>query len=292
MLGSYAEAEDALQEALARAWQARESFRGDSSLRRWLYTIATNTCLNALTSRRARSLPELEGPASVDFGLPEPDPERFITLAADSRLFPDAEEQAETRESVTLAFVALLQRVPPRQRAALLMKDVLGWSAEEIAEALELSLPSVNSALHRAREAVKRSESRHEEPPPETLRGFVRAWEMRDLDTLVALLRDDVTLSMPPWPLWVQGAGRVVQFFRLPRFDTFWAPGVRLLVTRANGRPALAFYRRGENGVWAAHSVMVARFVDGRAAELTAFIGVSSPEQLDLPANLGGQVDG
>lgn len=286
MLGSYAEAEDALQEALERAWQARESFRGDASLRRWLYTIATNTCLNALAHRRARSLPELEGPASLDFGLPEPDPERFITPAADARLFPDAEEQAETRESVTLAFVALLQRVPPRQRAALLMKDVLGWSAEEIAEALELSVPAVNSALHRAREAVKRDEARHDEPPPETLRGFVRAWEMRDLDALVAMLRDDVTLSMPPWPLWLQGAARVVQFFRLPRFDVFWGPGVRLLLTRANGRPALAFYRRSESGLLTAHSLMIARFADGRAAELTAFIGVLPPQQLNLPATL------
>lgn len=150
LVGSHAEAEDLVQDALERAWRARDSYRGEAPVARWLFAIATNTCLNALARRRHRSLPQLDGdPAAGDAGFGDREPERYITPAPDARLFPDPEEVAESRETVALAFVALLQRVPPRQRAALLLKDVLGWSADEIAGALELSVALVNSALDR-----------------------------------------------------------------------------------------------------------------------------------------------
>jgi RNA polymerase sigma-70 factor (ECF subfamily) len=293
MVGSHAEAEDLVQDALERAWKARESYRGEAPLRRWLFTIATNTCLNALARRRRLSLPQLDrGPSAGDFVPGEVEPERYITPAPDARLFPGPEELSESRESVALAFIALLQRVPPKQRAALLMKDVLGWPAEEIAEALELSVASVNSALHRSRQAIAREDASTDEPPIETLQSFVRAWENRDLDGLVALLRDDVALAMPPNEMWFRGVDAVGRFFQSPRFMAFWSAGIRLLQTRANGLPAFAFYWRSEDGTYKQRSLMVARFVGGRAAELTVFVGSSYFPLFDLPLTLGRTVSG
>lgn len=287
MVGSHAEAEDLVQEALERAWKARESYRGDAPLKRWLFTITTNTCLNALVRRRRRRLPQLDcDPAEGDFTVGAQEPERFVTPAADARLYPDPEAQSESRETVALAFVALLQRLPPKQRAALLMKDVLGWSAEEIAEALGLSLPSLNSALHRSRQVIDRAGQPAEEPAPDTLRRFVHAWETRDLDALVALLRDDITLSMPPYALWFHGVDAVVGFLRSPRFAPFWAAGLHLVATRANGLPAFAIYRTPAEGPLLPHSILVARFTSGRAAELTVFLGASQMSLFDLPPTL------
>jgi RNA polymerase sigma-70 factor, ECF subfamily len=279
MLGSFAEAEDLVQDALERAWKARASYRGDAPIERWLFTIATNACLNALTRRRRRrSLPQLDGePAGTDFDLAfgQLEPSRFITPAADGRLFPDPAEASESRETIALAFLALLQRVPAKQRAALLMKDVLGWPADEIAGALGLSVSSVNSALNRGRKAVARPAPAAEEPPPATLHDFVRAWETRDLDGLVALLREDIVLAMPPYPLWFRGVEGVVRFFRSPRFSAFWSSGIRLALARANGLPAFAFHRTADDGTLAQHSIMLARFLDGRVAEMTVFVGPS-----------------
>lgn len=288
MVGSYAEAEDLVQDALERAWTARASYRGEAPLKRWLFTIATNACLNELARRRRRlSLPQLEGvPAGIDFTLGELEPGRFITPAPDARLFPDPEELSESRETVALAFIALLQRVPPKQRAVLLMKDVLGWPADDIAEALALSVASVNSALHRGRKAIARSEVATEEPSPATVRDFVRAWEARDLDGLVVLLRSDITLAMPPYAAWFSGVDGVVRFLRSPRFSAFWAAGVRLVQTRANGLPALAFYRLSDDGTLAQHSIMVVRFVAAKAAELTVFLGSPYFTVFDLPLTL------
>jgi RNA polymerase sigma-70 factor (ECF subfamily) len=288
MVGSYAEAEDLLQDALERAYRARASYRGEAPLKRWLFTIATHTCLNALARRRRLALPQLESePASGDSAIGELEPRRFITPAPDARLFADPEEQQESRETVALAFVALLQRVPPKQRAALLMKDVLGWSADEIAEALGLSLASVNSALHRGRNAVTREKGTTEEPSPETLRSFVRAWETRDLEGLVALLHEDIVLAMPPYAAWFHGVDAVVSFLESPRFSTWWAAGVRLLETRANGLPALAFYGRSQDGTLARRSIMLVRFAAERAAEMTVFVGSDYFSPFDLPLTPG-----
>lgn len=287
MMGSYAEAEDLLQDALERAWSARESYRGDAPVEHWLFKIATNVCLNALARRRRLSLPQLEGePWGTDFTARELEPERWVGPAPDARLFPGPEALAESRETVALAFIALLQGLPPKQRAALLLKDVLGWSAEEIAEALALSVSSVNSALHRSRQAVAREEPSPEEPPPKTLREFIRAWESRDLDGLVALLRNDVVLSMPPYRMWFRGLDSVVAFFRSPRFSVLWSSGVRLVETRANGLPAFVFYRRTDAGDWAQHTVMLSRFSGGRAAEMTVYVGRGYFPFFDLPLTL------
>lgn len=285
-MGAFGEAEDMVQDTLARAWEARDDFQGTAPVERWLYTIATNTCLNALARRRRRELPQLEGPAAGDgYRLGEDDPARFITPAPDRRMFPDPADATETRETVSLAFVALLQRVPPRQRAALLMKDVLGWAAEEIAAALGLTLASVNSALLRGRKAVARAAAPADEPPPETVRDFVRAWETRDLDALVTLLRNDVVLAMPPHPIWFQGADAVAGFFSTGRFRTFWSSVGHVTPTRANGLPAFAFYRAPDDrGPLDRHSIMVARFVAGRTAEMTVFIGVDYFAGFDLSA--------
>lgn len=274
MLGSLADAEDTVQDALERAWKARESYRGDAPVAHWLFTIATNACLNALARRRRLSLPQLDGaPAGKDFTIGETEAERFITPASDAQLFPDPEAATESRETIALAFVALLQRVPPRQRAVLLMKDVLGWSADEIATGLGLSTASVNSALNRGRKALEYRAAPSDEPAPAVVNHFVRAWESRDLDGLVALLRADVVLGMPPYPLWFRGVDGVAGFFRSPGFSSFWSAGLTLGVTRANGLPAFLFHRLQPDGSRRRHSVMVARFVDGKVAEMTVFVG-------------------
>jgi RNA polymerase sigma-70 factor (ECF subfamily) len=273
MLGAWAEAEDVTQDALLRAWNARAELRDEAAVERWLFSIATNGCLNVLAGRRRRALPQLEGPpADDDSGLGETEAERWVTPAADAALFPDAAAPLEQRETVALAWIALVQRVPPRQRAALLLKDVLGWSAEDIARALELSVPAVNSALHRAREAVARTEPRADEPTPAALARFLRAWEQRDLDALVALFRHDVTLAMPPHAIWFQGVDALGRFFRSPRFSRFWQGVGRVVATRANGLPALAFFRWHE-GALVPHSVMVVRFAGEQVAAMSVFIG-------------------
>lgn len=282
MLGSFADADDVVQETLERAWNARAEYRGTAPIQRWLYAIATNTCLNALARRRRRALPQLESsPAADDSALGETEADRWLTPAADHQLFPDPAELAESRETVTLAFVALLQRLSPRQRAVLLLKDVLGWPADEIATALGLSVSAVNSALHRGRETITFEKQPADEPSPEILSAFVRAWETRDLDALVQLLRSDVTLAMPPYAAWFQGAETVLRFFGSARLGAFWARLARVEVTRANGLPALAFFRSLE-GVALPHSIMVTRFQGSHVAEMTVFIGPTHFEGFDL----------
>lgn len=269
LAGRFDEAEDLVQQTLERAWRARDSFRGDAPMERWLFTIATNTCLNALERRRHLTMPQLEvAPSGVDFTLVEGEASSFISPAPDALLFPGVDEQLERRETVALAFIAVLQRVPPRQRAAVLLKDVLGWSAEEISEALELTVSSVNSALHRGRDALSMVKLHHDEPAPQTLERFLQAWHTHDLDALVALLRRDVELAMPPWAMWFRGVEAVRAFFTSPRFETFWDGGVQLVPTRANGSPAFVFSRAG-----ALHSVMVLRFVDDAVASMDVFVG-------------------
>lgn len=285
MLGSFAEAEDVLQEALLRAWRSRETFAGDAPLAHWLMRIATNACLNRLTRERSRTLPQLErSPASASTPIEALEAATWVTPAPDAQLFPDPARTLEEREAVALAFIALLQRLPPKQRAVLLLKDVVGWSAEEIAASLELTLSSVNSALHRARETVAaRPKSPVAEPAPELVGAYVRSWETRDLDALVALLKHDVVLAMPPHAAWFQGAGDVKAFLQTPRFAGFWARGLRGLPVRANGLPAVVWYVGGHEGP---HSIQVMRFVDGALAEATNFIGVDYLHGFELPTAL------
>lgn len=272
MVGSLADAEELTQDTLERAWRSRAQYRGDAPIERWLATIATHTCLNALEQRKRRSLPQLEGAAAGErWTLEALEDAAWLTPVPDAVLFPDAAQASETRESVALAFVALLQRLPPRQRAAVLLKDVLGWSAEDIARALELTVPSVNSALHRARESLASAGPPATEPPPAVLHDFLRAWETRDLDALVALLHRDVQLAMPPRTAWFDGLDAVVRFFQSAPFDDFWRHLVRVTATRANGRPAFLFFR-DVDGVVQPWALMVADFHDGRALRLTVFV--------------------
>ena len=292
MLGSFAEAEDLVQDTLERAWKARSEHRGTASVERWLYAIATNACINALRQRRRRELPQLEqAPARVESALVETEVERWLSPAADAALFPDASDELVRRETVTLAFVALLQRVPPRQRAVLLLKDVLGWSAEDIAATLELSLPSVNSALHRARGSTSLENAVVDEPSEDAVRSFVRAWETRDLDALIKQLRDDVTLAMPPYSAWFSGVESVVPFFRSKRFQAFWTTLERVEATRANDRPAFAFVR-SVNGAILPHSIMVADFRADAVAGMTVFIGASNFKGFTFSGELTAQFRG
>jgi RNA polymerase sigma-70 factor (ECF subfamily) len=212
----------------------------------------------------------------------------WVTPAPDGRLFPDPARAAEAREQVALAFIALLQRLPPKQRAVLLLKDVVGWSAEEIASALDLTTSSVNSALHRARATVADApRDAHEDPPREVLAAYVRSWETRDIDGLVALLRDDVVFAMPPHATWFRGAGAVRTFFETPRFGAFWTRGLRVTLTRANGLPALVFYAGGPaDEAYQLHSIQLLRFEGGRVAEATTFIGPAYLHGFDVAPTL------
>jgi RNA polymerase sigma-70 factor (ECF subfamily) len=286
MMGSLHDAEDEVQETLARAWRGRETFAGDAPIRHWLLRIATNTCLNALKARRRRGLPDQRAPASpAGAPIAEPvDPASWITPAPDDALFPGgfptAAEALDGRERVALAFIALVQRLPPRQRAVLLLKDVLGFSTEEIAASLSLSAAAVSSALHRARAAMPAA-PQPLEPPADRVAELVRCWESHDVDGLLALLKKDVVFTMPPWAMWFRGRAAVGRLVRSARFEAFWSSGLRIVGARANGSPALVFYRDGGKTL---HSIQLP-FFDGKAfAEVVTFVGPAYLRGFQLPA--------
>jgi RNA polymerase sigma-70 factor (TIGR02960 family) len=255
ILGSVQDAEDVLQETLLAAWRGLGRFEERASVRAWLYRIATNRCLNALrdTGRRPQRgrLPSFEAPEPTRRPEPtwyEPCPDTLLEDLPDTA--PGPEARYEVRESLALAFVAGLQRLPPRQRAVLVLRDVLGFRAAEAAEMLESSEVSVNSALQRARAALDGelpARDRDRAPLPRSRRErelvgrFVDAFESADVDRVVALLTDDAWLKMPPEPLEYQGHAAIAQFFLSRRW---WGGAqVRMLPTRANGQPALGYYR-------------------------------------------------
>jgi RNA polymerase sigma-70 factor (ECF subfamily) len=264
-LGSIAEAEEAAQETALRAWRARDRFRGESSLRTWLHRIAARVCLDLIRSRRGRLLPPAVAPASTDparapeaprLDVPwlEPIPDDLIAGAAlEAAADVDPAARYDLRESVSLAFIAALQTLPARQRAVLLLRDVLGWQAAEAASALEMSVPAVNSALHRARTAMRSTHHRTglaampDRPPSDAvarrlLRAYVKAWSTDDVGGLLATMREDVRLAMPPSPTWFDGRAAVAEALRIGVFGTLRPPsGYRLVPTRANGQPAALF---------------------------------------------------
>lgn len=258
MLGSIAEADDAVQETLLRAWRALDGFDGRAALRTWLTRIATNVCLDALADAKRRARPMEEGPAGTTLdelvALPashwlEPAPDA-LTLAPDDG--DDPARRAIARESVRLAFVAALQHLPARQRAALLLADVVGCSATEVAEALDLTVPAVNSALQRARgtlaargEALASLDTRPAADHEALLARYVDAFERYDADALAALCREDVTFSMPPFSLWLQGPD-AVRTWLLTR--GVGCRGSRLVRTAANASPAFGQYRPAPDG--------------------------------------------
>jgi RNA polymerase sigma-70 factor (ECF subfamily) len=256
MLGSLHDAEDLVQETFLRAWQGLDRFEGRASFRGWLYRIATNACLNALASRASarRVLPETQGPPSDQMpeGRPateiawlEPYPDAALEGLADA--VPGPEARYEMHEAVQLAFVAAIQHLQPRQRAVLLLHDVLGWSATETARLLDASVASVNSTLQRARATLEKQfpAGRPSAPPApddrqrELLERYVRAWESADLDSFVALLREDAVLSMPPWRQWYHGRAAIRAFFAWAWRTACDGP-FRLVPTAANRQPAFA----------------------------------------------------
>jgi RNA polymerase sigma-70 factor, ECF subfamily len=250
MLGSPHEAEDAVQETLLRAWRRHDTFAGRSTFRAWLYGIATNACLDALRRRRARVLPSQVVPPDDPSAVPaaprtdipwlEPYPDHLLEA--------DPAEQLELRETVRLAFVAAVQQLPPRQRAVLLLREVLGWSAAEVAELLDTSVASVTSALQRARAGVESVPPLERVSPAaehETVARYIDAWDAADVSGLAALLKEDVEMTMPPTPSWYAGRAAVTAFFTA-HFRRFPAGSLRLVATSANAAPALAVFDGGE----------------------------------------------
>ncbi|MDX8497118.1 sigma-70 family RNA polymerase sigma factor [Mesorhizobium sp. VK4C] len=301
MLGSFQDAEDALQDTLLSAWQGFHGFEGRASLRTWLYRIATNRCLNArrTASRRpakAWDIPGVEPPEPTGLGEVvwlEPFPDSLLDGAFDAPLGPDA--IYERTESISLAFVTAMQVLPPRQLAVLILRDVLGFGAKEVAEMLDSTVESANSALKRARAGLQRRPppSGGRQPPPVAnsaqeraiVAKFVRAYEAADLDTLMTLLTDDVFISMPPMPLEYQGRDLVVRFCAGifgagRRFD--------LVATRANGQPAFGAYLRGADSISHGIGLIVLTLSGDWICAMTRFENSALP-WFDLPRTLPGR---
>jgi RNA polymerase sigma-70 factor, ECF subfamily len=282
MLGSVDDAEDQVQETLLRAWRAYDDFEGRSSLRTWLYRIATNTCLRALETRSKRPLPS-------GLGAPARDPDGALgTLAPEIpwlQPFPDALVTAPAadpaaivfgRASMRLALVAALQYLPPRQRAVLILRDVLGWHAAEVAELLGVSTAAANSVLQRARAQLAQAspaedDLREPEDPAdrELLDRYAAAFQAADVAALTALLREDATLEMPPQPYWFAGREQVSRFLTS---RVLTAPGLFVLVpTSANGQPAFGAYMRADDGTYAGHGIQLLSVKDQRVTKIMSF---------------------
>jgi RNA polymerase sigma-70 factor (ECF subfamily) len=285
MLGSVVDAEDAVQEAMLRAWKSLGQFEQRSSLKTWLYRIATNVCLDTLASserRRVRPIDASDGPVPVrdDMSLPQRAREHWIEPIPDAMAIPaaedsDPEERAILRESIRLAFVAALQYLPPRQRAVLLLTQVLNWSAAETAECLDMSVAAVNSALQRARATL---ETRNPAAVPRALSAeqtallskYVDAFERYDVAALSRLLREDAVLSMPPYDMWLQGTEAIARWFLNQGIG---CKGSRLVPVDACGVRAFAQYRDGGATPWA----LIILDLDGdRIASQTSFLDVQT----------------
>ena len=281
MLGSGFEAEDAVQEAFLRAWKSFDRFEGRSSLRSWLYSIVTNVCLDMLGGRERRARPmELAPARSADTPLPDPLPESvWILPVPDDRVVPesgDPSEVLETRESIRLAFVAALQHLPPRQRAVLILREVLRWKASEVAELLDTSVASVNSALQRARAtlaSVRIDEAETLQPADDDQRAllarYVDAFERYDMESLTSLLREDATWSMPPYEMWLQTHDDIVSWCLGPGIG---CRGSRLIAVEANGMPAFGQYKPGADGGLEPWSLQVLEIADGQIVGISFFL--------------------
>lgn len=294
MLGSAFEAEDAVQETLIRAWRGIDGFEGRSTLRSWLYRIATNVCLNMLKSAQRRARPMDLGPASPgDAVLGPARAERtWVGPIPDRRALPadgDPADVAIARESIRFAFVAALQLLPPRQRVVLILRDVLRWSATDVADLLETSVVSVRSALQRARSTLAASgitgpEARRPAAAMDgelqaLLERYVDAIERWDIEALVALLHDDATLAMPPHELWLQGPGAIRQWLQRRH------PVLRTLPTAANGSPAIGVYQANHpDGPFEPFHLQLLEVSAGRITALHAFLDPSLFPLFDLPA--------
>jgi RNA polymerase sigma-70 factor (ECF subfamily) len=302
MLGSVFDADDAVQETMVRAWRGLADFEGRSALRSWLYRIATNVCLDQLSGRQRRALPmDLSGSPwqPVEHSLAAKRPgTAWVEPILDRQVLPEADDPAEravAKESIRLAFVAALQHLPPRQRAVLVLREVLRWKADEVAELLDSTVASVNSALQRARATLAGLDT---VPEPrsldhddrELLARYVDAFERYDMDALVQLLRDDATQHMPPFEMWLRGSGDIATWMLGPGAA---CRGSRVQAMEANGSPAVAQWRpRADGGFepWALHVLEVA---DGRVAHVSSFLNLDIdlfralglPENPDEPAS-------
>ncbi|CAN7518685.1 RNA polymerase subunit sigma-70 [Bradyrhizobium sp. LjRoot220] len=292
MMGSLHDADDLVQDTFLRAWRGRSEFDGRGSVRGWLYAIATNNCLNALKARsRAHRIlqqpgrPPSHGPATggaaAELTWLEPYPDAELPGLVDGD--PGPEAQYESREAVQLAFVAAIQLLPPKQRAALLLSDVLGWPAVETARLLGASTASINSALQRARATLaarypQGRPIRRSQPNPEEgllLARYMQAWQAADLDAFIELLREDATYRMPPWREWYQGRRAIRGLF-----ENVWPnfAGFRTVAIGANAQPAVGVYARThQDPAWRAHSLHVIEPAEGGIASLTVYVPPLGP---------------
>ena len=280
MLGSPFDAEDAVQETFIRAWRSFDRFEGRSSLRSWLYRIATNVSLDMLSGRERRARPMDLGPSREPVvenlnALPEV---TWIEPIPDGRVVPEGDpaEVAIAHDTIRLAFVAALQHLPPRQRAVLILCEVLRWQASEVAELLETSVASVNSALQRARATLEATELTTDAPlsvaaaDAELLERYVQAFERYDMEALTALVHEDATQSMPPYDLWLTGRDDIFRWWYGPGIG---CQGSRVIPTvSANGAPAFGQYKPAEGGGYEPWALQVVEVRDGKIVELTFFL--------------------
>jgi RNA polymerase sigma-70 factor (ECF subfamily) len=293
MLGSVFEADDAVQETMVRAWKNLGSFEGRSAVRSWVYRIATNVCLDMLRGRQRRALAMDLGPAgrADAFHGATRDESAWVTPVPDARVMPEAgdpAELAEARESVRLAFVTALQHLPARQRAVLILREVLRWQATEVAELLDTTVASVNSALQRARATLSTLDTAGPQAPVsagqrELLDRYVDAFERYDISSLVALLRDDVVMSMPPFDFWLLGPAQMAEFFVGPGHA---CEGSRLVAVAANGMAAFASYKPDPAGGHAPWSIQLIEISGDRIVGHHNFLDTSLFAVFGLPAHL------
>jgi RNA polymerase sigma-70 factor (ECF subfamily) len=301
MLGSGFEAEDAVQEVMLRAWRHADSFEGRSSVRSWLYRIATNVCIDMQRNVQRRARPMEMGPSSppIESNLgPLHAEATWITPIPDARVAPEGADPAEVvqyRESIRLAFVTALQHLPARQRAALILCEVLRWPVAEAAELLATSVPAINSALQRARSTLRTlpADDRSElldDADAELLARYVDAFERYDVDRLVTLLREDAVQSMPPFAMWMRGAADIGRFMVEP--GPSQCRGSRLLATSANGCPAFGQYKPDPEGGYTPWALQVLEISGGEITGMQFFLAFLDPERLfpafGLPLHLDG----
>ena len=295
MLGSGFEAEDAVQETMVRAWRSADRLQSRAALKSWLYRIAQNVCFDMLQGAQRRARPmDLEeastADGTLDPGLPE---DAWIHPIADSRVIPagaDPAEAAQAKETIRLAFVAALQHLPPKQRSVLILREVLHWRASEVAELLDTSVASVNSALQRARATLETTGVDVDAAPTvddgeqkELLRKYVAAFEAYDMSALVELLHEDARQSMPPFRLWLQGRDEIMRWY--------FGPGIgckdsKVVPFEANGRPAFANYKPAGDGTYVPWGMHILEFADGKIAELQSFIYADWFPAFGLPVRI------